>query len=262
MSWHCSLALVGAFSQAACLDGKQCARLRSIRTAEKSCFGDKKIDRSNPSQYGMTSEHSTAILGVASWISSMRASRVSHSAVQENGSLTKTIGTCGRTRSESYAKWDPDSRFWRTCQASFLHTTGEPYSGTWPRRGSMLSGTLFPLPSAAPRISENGSGYWPTPKASDGTMGLPRTSNRPLRKVTHLATAVRYWLAPTSRDWRSGKSSQETMDRNARPLRETIGGQLNPTWVEWLMGWPIGWTELKPLATDKFQSWRKQHSIG
>jgi hypothetical protein len=23
------------------------------------------------------------------------------------------------------------------------------------------------------------------------------------------------------------------------------GGQLNPEWVEWLMGWPIGWTELK-----------------
>ncbi|MFP7276070.1 hypothetical protein SFC17_14190 [Bacillus paralicheniformis] len=23
------------------------------------------------------------------------------------------------------------------------------------------------------------------------------------------------------------------------------GGQLNPTWVEWLMGFPIGWTELK-----------------
>jgi len=33
------------------------------------------------------------------------------------------------------------------------------------------------------------------------------------------------------------------------------GGQLNPDWVEWLMGWPIGWTALEPLATDKFQQW-------
>ena len=30
--------------------------------------------------------------------------------------------------------------------------------------------------------------------------------------------------------------------------------------VEWLMGWPIGWTELKPLAMDKFREWQQQHS--
>jgi DNA (cytosine-5)-methyltransferase 1 len=28
-------------------------------------------------------------------------------------------------------------------------------------------------------------------------------------------------------------------------------GQLNPTWVEWLMGWPLEWTDLKPLEMDK-----------
>ncbi len=34
---------------------------------------------------------------------------------------------------------------------------------------------------------------------------------------------------------------------------------LNPNWVEWLMGWPIGWTALKPLATDRFRQWRDSH---
>lgn len=38
------------------------------------------------------------------------------------------------------------------------------------------------------------------------------------------------------------------------------GGQLNPPWVEWLMGWPIGWTDSKRLETDKFQSWQQAHS--
>ena len=38
------------------------------------------------------------------------------------------------------------------------------------------------------------------------------------------------------------------------------GGQLNPTWVEWLMGWPLEWTALKPLATAKFLQWRQLHS--
>jgi hypothetical protein len=27
------------------------------------------------------------------------------------------------------------------------------------------------------------------------------------------------------------------------------GGQLNPTWVEWLMGFPLGWTDLEDSAT-------------
>jgi hypothetical protein len=48
-------------------------------------------------------------------------------------------------------------------------------------------------------------------------------------------------------------------DRGKSNLGEVVGGQLNPTWVEWLMGWPLGWTDLKPLAMDKFQQWRCLH---
>ena len=36
-------------------------------------------------------------------------------------------------------------------------------------------------------------------------------------------------------------------------------GQLNPEWVEWLLGWPIGWTALEPLATDRYQRWLRLH---
>ena len=43
---------------------------------------------------------------------------------------------------------------------------------------------------------------------------------------------------------------------NATP--QTKSARLNPNWVEWLMGCPIGYTDLKPLATDKFRSWRQQ----
>lgn len=50
----------------------------------------------------------------------------------------------------------------------------------------------------------------------------------------------------------------------SRPLDEVVvqragGGHLNPDWVEWLMGWPIGWTDLEPLAMDKFRQWLEQH---
>ena len=36
-------------------------------------------------------------------------------------------------------------------------------------------------------------------------------------------------------------------------------GRLNPTWVEWLMGWPLGWTDLKPLETDKSHCVQQKH---
>ena len=42
---------------------------------------------------------------------------------------------------------------------------------------------------------------------------------------------------------------------------EEINGALNPTWVEWLMGFPLGWTDLQPLETDKFQQWCELHGV-
>jgi hypothetical protein len=41
----------------------------------------------------------------------------------------------------------------------------------------------------------------------------------------------------------------------------TCDGILNPEFSEWLMAWPIGWTDLKPLATDKFQQWLRSHGV-
>jgi hypothetical protein len=48
--------------------------------------------------------------------------------------------------------------------------------------------------------------------------------------------------------------------RRAISKLENIG-QLNPEWIEWFMGWPMGWTELEPLGTDKFQEWQQLHGL-
>jgi len=89
---------------------------------------------------------------------------------------------------------------------------------------------------------------WPTPMAADsrGSSGRPAPG-----KQVQLVDAVKF-ATPLSSDYRSGKASQATHDKNSRPLSEQIGGSLNPTWVEWLMGWPLGWTDLRPLATGRF----------
>ena len=70
------------------------------------------------------------------------------------------------------------------------------------------------------------------------------------RKSPNLGTQV-HWTTPVSDDTshRTKKYAQ-----GGTPLSMQAGGQLNPTWVEWLMGWPLGWTDLKPLAMDKSHS--------
>ena len=95
---------------------------------------------------------------------------------------------------------------------------------------------------------------WPTPTVCGNynRKGASATSG------DGLATAVAKFATPLARDWRSGKASQATHDRNSRPLSEQIGGSLNPTWVEWLMGWPIGWTDLKLSGTDKCRDVRQK----
>ena len=46
---------------------------------------------------------------------------------------------------------------------------------------------------------------------------------------------------------------------NELALFAGTGGALNPTWVEWIMGWPLGWTGLEPLAMDRFRRWLNSH---
>jgi len=61
-------------------------------------------------------------------------------------------------------------------------------------------------------------------------------------------------LDPKSQHWKSNLG--EVVMSLEQP---NIGGRLNPTWVEWLMGWPLGWTDLKPLETDKSHCAPQQH---
>lgn len=39
-----------------------------------------------------------------------------------------------------------------------------------------------------------------------------------------------------------------------------IRGSLDPGFVEYLMGFPAEWTDLRPLGMRKFRQWRQRHS--
>jgi site-specific DNA-cytosine methylase len=61
------------------------------------------------------------------------------------------------------------------------------------------------------------------------------------------------WGTPKAQDSRHAK-----WDRGKSNLGEQVaglsnGGSLNPTWVEWLMGWPLGWTACEPSEMGRFR---------
>ena len=71
------------------------------------------------------------------------------------------------------------------------------------------------------------------------------------------AVPKKMWPTPTSRDWKDGSAQAcKNVPANCLLGREVhsrenyqTSGALNPTWVEWLMGFPIGWTDLSSSAT-------------
>jgi hypothetical protein len=66
---------------------------------------------------------------------------------------------------------------------------------------------------------------------------------------------------PTARDHHGAGNPDKVRERGHTPmLNDEVGGKLNPTWVEWLMGWPLGWTALRPLEMDRFREWRNSFS--
>jgi hypothetical protein len=46
------------------------------------------------------------------------------------------------------------------------------------------------------------------------------------------------------------KSDGVISEEERRNMSQGNGGQLNPMWVEWLMGYPLGWTDLNVSETQ------------
>ena len=62
---------------------------------------------------------------------------------------------------------------------------------------------------------ENVAKFWPTPKAGAENYGQPREDDR-----GDLQAATSLWATPAARDWKSGQASEETTNKNSRPLNE------------------------------------------
>ena len=115
--------------------------------------------------------------------------------------------------------------------------------------------------NAALPISEIDGGYLPTPSATEGErgpmMGVPGAKRQSERTLSAFARSGK-WPTPRAQ---SATGSGPSRIGNKQDLQSRIGGPLNPAWVEWLMGYRSGHTELRGSVMQWFRSkrgWRSK----
>jgi hypothetical protein len=279
MSWLYLRGGVEAFLPRGSSGGGRSVTSKKNRTQLRSSRRGSATGSSMTLQSGMTAIPSTGAPGPEQWILSLRDSHANHSALPASDSLKMIHETDGRPWRGSSARYDRVTRSWRTSPVFYPDLISDEFSETWPSSGTMRNGSLFPRPKSEHRTSVIGCGFLPTPKAARGNyqishgkkkytlvgmasanlwptpMGTKRDATPKVfkRGNRNLAGAVRYYT-PNAGMWKNRNTS-----KRPREIAHQIGGQLNPDWTEWLMGWPIGWTALKPLATGRFRKWLAQH---
>ena len=233
MSWLFSQALVAEFLEDTCLVGVPSAPSNANPTPQLYLPLDKMTDFSRLSRFGMTFAPLTETRGedVLTWFLGAFPAKTSVPQERELASTAHARDFGGKWRA-SLAKYDPGSSSWRTVRC-LPQEDSVVFSATWPKWGSMLNGECWRQPTLARPTSGNEFGYWPTPTAMTATGGA----------------ALCKW----------GGSGARAKLRKMVSSKE-LNGPLNPEWVSWLMGWPLGWSSLQPLATVKYQQWQQQHS--
>jgi len=203
------------------------------------------------------------------------------SAKQVIAKVKKILATCGLGYDKPLASYDPTTQFWRMSEGIF--PSGEqPSLPILPPSGMTRNGALFQQPPWEPLTGATASSLWPTPTATDSKQNGSPSALR--RKSPKLGAIVHLWPTPTADDasnvnpkpnrfrglvaavnesmWPTplaqgagGSGHYNKVEKlyseglvtyeEKMALQAGRGGKLNPMWVEWLMGFPPGWTDLE-----------------
>ena len=279
MSWLFSQALVGEYLGDISSDGEPSVQSNGNPIQQAYCSLDKMTAFSRLSQFGMTFKPLTADRGEELLTSYLEAFHAKTLVQQEKVTvLTESDQECGNTWHAWLAKYDPVTSLWKTPQC-LLFGAGPESLETLPRWGMTQNGLLWELPTLEPITSEIGCGslrqMWLTPRVVEidetpenfrRRMNSKRKNDRK-NGFGSLTMQVKAQIWPTPRSCSAMAATiTDKGDRfpnletvMAHTDKTTVGGKLNPTWVEWLMGWPLGWTDLKPLEMDKCHSVQQPH---
>ena len=156
------------------------------------------------------------------------------SALPDRGAVLPTNATCGPSGSISLASADLELSLVSKLKQR-LGTAGSTlFNLTWKAKATPAKRLYFQLVPLMPHTAETEFGLWPTPRASEWK------GTGPLGSKSHNHRLERGYLDATVQE-----ASQES-------------GSLNPAWVEWLMGFPIGHTDLNPSETQSFRKSLRQ----
>ena len=184
----------------------------------------------------------------------------------------------GRKCAESFAKFSQLGSLAKVFLGSSRWNSTTCYL-TWKEKVTPHKRLYFQLAPSMPRTAEIGSGLLHTPTAKANQMSPSMNGRWPgswwptptqdsasertkkyAQGGTPLTLAVKMWPTPAACDYK-GARTKEAMARSRRnpttnSLRDSVeeqsgyatppgqlAGSLNPEWVEWLMGFPIGWTD-------------------
>jgi hypothetical protein len=274
MSWLFSRVLVEAYLGENFSDGEQSVPSNGNHIQQAYLPQDKMTKFSRLSRFGMTFKPLTDDLGVellTLYLEDFHAK--TYPSQEKEMGLKENEAECGEKWQGSFAKYDPSTHSLRTHQCSLFEDSTE-FCATLPAWGLMRNGECWEQQMLAHPIKETVFGFMlPTPVASDGTSGsvigkndtFYTTSTGMPRKVNQngvdgsvgLGRLVQMWPTPTAHMAKETNAPSEAF-RNQPSMTSLVGGKLNPTWVEWLMGWTLGWTDLKPLEMGKCHYARQQ----
>lgn len=267
MSWHYSQALVAEYLAACSLDSGAFAPLRETDMPETYCWRDKTTECLSLFQFGMMSQPSMADPG-ADLLTWYRAAFLAKtSALREQcGDATawkvnapayggRTCGLLARFALPMYSV--------KTARR-YAPADWTKLSKDLPRSGMYHAGSSWEL--TVRDCITNASGYGstlPTPTARDWkdtfgmaterTDGKTRLDRLPMLLFSLVRSAG---ISSTMLKALTAARTVEVKDR----VEVLISGQdYCPELPEWAMGWPVGWTALEPLETDKFQQWLLSH---
>lgn len=292
----CSLAQVAGCWARICLDGLQSDTLSGMDSVSELLLQESETDSypPPPSSGMFVSSYSPVQLAgtedLSMWLQA--AFPVSRFQSQEVSSELTTRETCGRQQSSAFASYDQDSQSWRMSQGWLLADISAPSWETWPRAGMTQNGAFYPqakwerrtneidcgLHVPTPRSREAGDYQYsrgdhskPTPTLSGFVKSFPTPTVDDANNVSRKSgafqslTRVIMYPTPTVNDSKNvtlppSQIKHDNLPRHLLRDGAPSGSKLNPTWVEWLMGWVPGWTSLDPLPIDEFCRWENEQN--